>query len=130
MITTPAAIQTFPMRIGGADVASSQTMDVVLPYDGSVVAKVHTGDRAALALAVSTAREGARAMAMLANYERAELLERIGALVARDAEILARWITLETGKPIKEARLEASRAQDTLRAAAAAARDLHGEVVP
>src|SRR5260221_13606335 len=123
MATTTAAIETFPMRIGGEDVPSSQRMDVVLPYDGSVVARVHTGDRAALVLAVSTAREGARVMAKLANYERAELLERIATLVARDVEILARWIALETGKPIKEARLEASRGQDTLRAAAASARE-------
>ena len=100
MASATTAVQTFPMRIGGEDVGSPQTMEVILPYDGSVVARVHTGNRAALALAVATAREGARAMAALANYERAELLERIANLVARDVETLARWICLETGKPI------------------------------
>ena len=117
------------MHIGSEDVTSSQTMDVLLPYEGSVVARVHAGDRHSLARAVKAAREGASAMAALANYERADLLERIAKLLRRDLEHIAHWICLETGKPIKEARLEANRGLDTLRAASIAARELRGEVV-
>jgi acyl-CoA reductase-like NAD-dependent aldehyde dehydrogenase len=129
MATLTTAVETFPMRIGGEDVTSAQTMDVVLPYDGSVVARVHAGDCAALARAVAAARQAATAMAALPNCERADLLERIATFLRRDVEHIAHWICLETGKPIKEARLEANRGLETLRAAAIAARDLHGEVV-
>ena len=122
------------MHIGGEDVVSPQTpsniMDILLPYDGSVVARVHAGDGATLEQAVAAAREGARAMAALSNYQRADLLERIAALLKRDAEEIAGWICLETGKPIKEARIEANRGLDTLKAASIVARELHGEVVP
>jgi len=58
-------------------------------------------------------------MEKLANYERAELLEQIAALVARDVETLARWIALETGKPLKK-RFSKPRAARTPCAAAAA----------
>ena len=63
------------MRIGGEEVYSSSTMDVVLPYDGSVVARVYTGDGEMLARAIAAAKEGAAAMAKLRPYERADLLE-------------------------------------------------------
>jgi len=124
------AMETFPMYIGGEAVVSPQTMDIVLPYDGSVVARVYAGDGASLEKAVAAAREGARAMAALSNFERAELLERIATLLKRDAEDIAHWICVETGKPIKEARIEANRGLDTLKAASIVARELHGEVIP
>ncbi len=47
-----------------------------------------------------------------------------------DQEQLAQLICSETGKPIKEARVEASRSVNTLIAAAHEARELRGEVVP
>jgi acyl-CoA reductase-like NAD-dependent aldehyde dehydrogenase len=65
-----------------------------------------------------------------AVYERAELLERMRRLLERDAAEFARLITLETGKPIREAQGEVSRAVQTLIASADAARNLRGEVVP
>jgi acyl-CoA reductase-like NAD-dependent aldehyde dehydrogenase len=126
---TTLAVETFPMRISGDDVTSPEVMDVLLPYDGSVIARVCAGDRDTLSRAVQAARQGARAMAALANCDRADLLERIATLLRRDIEPIAHWICLETGKPIKEARLEANRGLDTLRAASIAARELRGEVV-
>ncbi len=69
-------------------------------------------------------------MAVLTLYERAELLERIRALLAQDAEEFARLIASETGKPIREARVEVERSQQTLLASADGARNLHGEVIP
>ncbi len=118
------------MHIGGADARSPHTMDVVLPYDGSVVARVFSGDAPALDSAVAAARAASREMAAMANCERADLLERIAAGLKRDAEDIALAICRESGKPIKEARLEANRGLDTLKAASIAARELVGEVVP
>ena len=69
-------------------------------------------------------------MRELANYERADLLLRIADLVRRDLAEYAQIICAETGKPIKEAKVEAERALQTLIAAAHEARQLRGEVVP
>ena len=69
-------------------------------------------------------------MAAMSNYERADLLLKIRELLLRDVEEFAKLICMETGKPIKEARVEAQRSGETLVAAAHEARQLHGEVIP
>lgn len=120
----------YPLWIGGEAVTTPSTRTIQLPYDGTPVAEVYEADETAFARAVSAAVKGASAMAALTLWERAELLERIRALLAQHADEFARLITSETGKPLREARIEAERSQQTLLASADAARSLHGEVVP
>lgn len=103
---------------------------IALPYDGSPIAQVQEASSGFVDRAVDAASAGARAMAAMSNAERSDLLLRLHALIARDSAEIARLICLETGKPIQEARIEASRALQTVMAAAVAARDLHGEAVP
>lgn len=118
------------MFIGGEWVAAGAEQTVTLPYDGTPLGRVYKADAGMVARAIEAARQGARAMRELSNGERAELLERILALVRRDLEEFARLVACETGKPIKEARGEAERSLQTIIAAAQAARELRGEVVP
>lgn len=120
----------YPLWIGGEAVKTASTRTIQLPYDGTPVAEVYEADKAAFDRAVSAAVKGASAMAALTLWERAELLERIRTLLAQHADEFARLITSETGKPLREARIEAERSQQTLLASADAARSLHGEVVP
>jgi acyl-CoA reductase-like NAD-dependent aldehyde dehydrogenase len=129
-MSTALQVETYPCYIGGEWIETSRQFDVRLPYDGTLVARVHQGDAATLDQAVAAAREGHRAMAAMANCERADLLQRAAAILERDAEEFARILCLETGKPIREARVEAERARQTVLAAAHEARQLHGEVVP
>src|SRR5438105_484166 len=57
--------------------------------------------------AVAAAREGARAMSRMSPSERADLVRRIGAVLKKHEEDLARAIALDIGKPLWEARTEA-----------------------
>jgi acyl-CoA reductase-like NAD-dependent aldehyde dehydrogenase len=123
-------VESYSNYIGGKWVNAPQTDTIRLPFDGTPVATVPHGGAEQLTQAVDAAQEGARAMAALSNAERADLLLRIRTLLARDVEDFARLISSETGKPIKEARIEASRSGETLMAAAHEARQLRGEVVP
>ncbi len=127
---TSSHVESFPMFIGGEPVETDQLFDVRLPYDGTLVAQVHEADEDTLNDAVAAAREGAKAMAKLTAFERAELLTRVHDIVRRDVAEYTRLICMETGKPIKEARVEAERSQQTLIACAIEARQLHGEVIP
>src|SRR6185437_14490781 len=118
------------LYIGGEWVETPNYDEVKLPYDGSVVGRVaHAGD-SHVDQAVTAAAEGARVMAAMVNHERADLLLRIAEEVRNDEAQLAQLICSESGKPMKEARVEASRSVNTLIAAAHEARQLHGEVVP
>lgn len=130
MDATMTGKRDFPMLIGDESVRSAARRTVNLPYDGSPVAEVYEADAAVVDKAVVAAQAGAAAMAQLTQYERAELLERMRQLLQRDAEEFAHLISIESGKPIREARSEVARSQQTLLAAADAARQLKGEVVP
>jgi acyl-CoA reductase-like NAD-dependent aldehyde dehydrogenase len=103
---------------------------LTLAYDGSVIDTVSVADAAAVDRAVAAAETGAAAMARLTNSERYSLLMRAHGLMERDAGKFARTIALETGKPIREARVECDRALQTLIESAVAARELSGEAIP
>jgi acyl-CoA reductase-like NAD-dependent aldehyde dehydrogenase len=123
-------VQDYAMWVGGDALPSSRMYDVRLPYDGSVTAHVAEGDSASLEKACVAAQQGAAAMDALSNAERSDLLLRAASLIERDRAEFAMLLTLETGKPIKEARTEAERGYQTLIASAIAARELAGEAIP
>ncbi len=130
MSTVSMEKHDYPMLIGAEWVTTPTVQEIKLPYDGTPVGQVYQADAATVGRAIQAAEVGAEAMAALTQYERAELLERMRRLLERDAAEFARLITLETGKPIREAQGEVSRAVQTLIASADAARNLRGEVVP
>jgi acyl-CoA reductase-like NAD-dependent aldehyde dehydrogenase len=63
-------------------------------------------------------------------HERAAILDRVAAALAERQDEVARTICAEAGKPMKAARVEASRAVSTYTMAAVEARKLAGDVVP
>jgi acyl-CoA reductase-like NAD-dependent aldehyde dehydrogenase len=124
------AITPKPMFIDGGCVASADAYALQLPYDGTIFAHVASGDLNTLNRAIAAAGQGFRTMAQMSNAERSDLLLAVERLVARDAGELERTLAQETGKPLKEARIEVERASQTLIASAMAARELAGEAVP
>jgi acyl-CoA reductase-like NAD-dependent aldehyde dehydrogenase len=66
----------------------------------------------------------------LPAHERAAVLDRVAALLRERHDDVAATISLEAGKPMKAARVEAERAVSTFTMAAVEARRLAGEVVP
>jgi len=124
------ATLTYPLYIGGEWVDTAAHDVVRLPFDGSPVGEVPHGDASTVQRAVSAALKGAEAMAALANFERADLLQKIAEYVRRDRDEYTQIVCSETGKPVREARVEVDRAPQTLLAAAHEARQLRGEVVP
>jgi acyl-CoA reductase-like NAD-dependent aldehyde dehydrogenase len=129
-MTPTIKIESYKNYVGGEWIDTAAHETVRLPYDGTPVGEVPRAGAEMVDRAVAAARQGFNAMRQMANYERAELLLRILELVRRDNAEYARLICAETGKPIRESRVEASRALETLTAAAHEARQLHGEVVP
>jgi acyl-CoA reductase-like NAD-dependent aldehyde dehydrogenase len=99
------------------------------PYDGAELGHVPKHGKDDVDRAVSAA---ARALAEqpLPPWRRAEILDAGARLLAERAEDFARTIAQESAKPIKTARIEASRAVSTFTFAAAEARRLTGEMVP
>jgi acyl-CoA reductase-like NAD-dependent aldehyde dehydrogenase len=114
--------------IDGEWVETGAWLDVTSPYSGELVGRVAKGGRAEAQRAVDAA---ARALeSPLPAHKRAEILVKVAGLIGRRHEEVARTISDESGKPIKTARVEASRAMSTYTFAAVEARKLGGEMVP
>ncbi|MDW8343182.1 MAG: aldehyde dehydrogenase family protein [Verrucomicrobiae bacterium] len=118
------------MCVGGEWLDTGKSIEVIHPFDGSVVDTVPVARAEDVERALERAVEGARVMAKMPAWERAQVLRRTADSIEREAEQWARTITLEEGKPIQEARLEVARAVETLRLSAEEARRIHGETVP
>jgi acyl-CoA reductase-like NAD-dependent aldehyde dehydrogenase len=116
------------LLVDGEWVETRDWQEVRSPYSGDVVARVPRADSELVRRAVDAA---ARALKEpLPAHRRAEILDRVAALLAERQEEVARTISAEAGKPIKAARVEAQRAVSTYTTAAVAARTLAGEMIP
>jgi acyl-CoA reductase-like NAD-dependent aldehyde dehydrogenase len=130
-MTTSTQLQLACRNYVGGEWIDTPQHDVVrLPYDGSPVGEVPHAGLDVVDKAVAAARKGLAAMREMSNYERADLLLKVGELMKRDQAEYAQIVCAETGKPIKEAAVEVSRGLETVKAGAHEARQLHGEVVP
>jgi acyl-CoA reductase-like NAD-dependent aldehyde dehydrogenase len=116
------------LLIGGEWIETGDWLDVRSPYSRDVVGRVAKGGATETRRAIDAAE---RALAEpLPAHKRAEILVKVAGLIGRRHEEVARTISDEAGKPIKTARVEASRAMSTYTFAAVEARKLAGEMVP
>ncbi|BAS27924.1 aldehyde dehydrogenase family protein [Limnochorda pilosa] len=103
--------------------------DVRNKFTGEVLARVSVASREDVARAVRAARLAAD-RGPLPAYQRYEILLRARDLLTERVEDFARTIAAESGKPLKEARVEVSRAVQTLTLSGEEAKRIHGEGVP
>jgi acyl-CoA reductase-like NAD-dependent aldehyde dehydrogenase len=114
--------------IDGEWVESGEWIDVLSPYDGELVGRVAKVGAEETHRAIDAAETAMQSP--LPAHERAAILDRVATLLAERSEQAARTISAEAGKPIKAARVEASRAVSTYTMAGVEARKLVGDVVP
>src|SRR5438128_2077056 len=116
------------LLIGGEWIETGDWLDVRSPYSHEVVGRVARGGAEETRRAIDAAE---RALAEpLPAHKRAEILVKVAGLIGRRHEEVAHTIADEAGKPIKAARVEASRAMSTYTFAAVEARKLAGEMIP
>jgi glyceraldehyde-3-phosphate dehydrogenase (NADP+) len=120
----------FKILIDGQWRATEKELDVVSPFDGAVVGMTYLGGPADIEDAVSSASAAFKKLKALSAYERADIIKNVVKGLERRAEELARIITLEAGKPLKDARTEVSRSVNTFNIASDEARRMGGEVIP
>jgi glyceraldehyde-3-phosphate dehydrogenase (NADP+) len=105
-------------------------ISVINPYTGQEVGRVPRGTREDVDHAVRVAQEGATAMRAMPLHCRAAILAETARLLIAETEPLARLITAEAGKTIRETRAEVARAAGIFQLAAEETRRLHGETLP
>lgn len=116
--------------IGNEWVPSKRLMEVLNPYDGSVVGRVGIASAEDLDRAVQAAATAFESFRELPAYQRAEVLARAAQLIAEREEKLAQLLVREIAKPVRDARVEVRRAVNTFAVAAEEAKRIQGEMVP
>jgi acyl-CoA reductase-like NAD-dependent aldehyde dehydrogenase len=129
MATQTVRAADHKLLAAGEWIETGEWGEVRSPYDGSLVGRVAEGDAALVDRAAKAAQEAFES-AEFPQHERAAVLDRAAGLVGERIEDLALMIAAEAGKPLKTARVEATRCVDTLTFSATEARKLSGGTVP
>src|SRR5213082_788855 len=114
--------------VAGEWVETGDWLEVRSPYSGEVVGRVAKAGAGETRRAIDAAEQAMREP--LPAHKRAEILVKVAMQLGRRHDEVARLISDEAGKPMKAARVEATRAMSTYTFAAVEARKLAGEMIP
>jgi acyl-CoA reductase-like NAD-dependent aldehyde dehydrogenase len=127
--------ETLPgtLIVGGKCVAakSGKTIDTMNPASGAVLTTLARAEAVDVDEAVRSARAGFAAWSKVAHADRAQILWKVGEIMMKRLEELARLETLDTGKPIAASRMvDVPRSADTFFYFSGWATKIHGETIP
>jgi acyl-CoA reductase-like NAD-dependent aldehyde dehydrogenase len=123
-------LQRYRTQIAG-ELRDTEKFELIRsPFDNEPVAEVGQASPSDLELAIATAHDAFESGKRPATYQRAELLERIARTLHERSAELAELITRESGKPLRYARAEVTRAVLTFTLGAGESRRIGGEVLP
>ncbi|MBL8311191.1 MAG: aldehyde dehydrogenase family protein [Burkholderiales bacterium] len=116
-------------RVAGA---SGECIDVLDPSDGQVFAQIARGTAHDIGVAVAAARRAADggAWSRLAPVERGRLLRKLGDAIAAHHDELALLEQRDCGKPVKQARADATACARYFEFYSGACDKLHGDTIP
>jgi acyl-CoA reductase-like NAD-dependent aldehyde dehydrogenase len=128
---TPAAVKPHPIFLAGRWVDSPDALEIANPaHPDRPAGATYNATPEQYEEAVQAAVKAFETTRRLPAYERGALLRAISAGIKDRREELGRTITLESGKPIRDALVEVDRASLTFRLGAEEAERLVGEVIP
>jgi len=112
------------------DASDGAVIDVINPANGEKIDSVPSATSTDVAEAVEIARKAQPIWAKVPVWQKAEIMMTFLDLVERDKEMLAKTLSQETGKPIREARGEIANIFIAFKAFSEKAKHLYGEVLP
>ncbi|WP_332631596.1 NAD-dependent succinate-semialdehyde dehydrogenase [Halalkalibacter flavus] len=116
--------------IGGEWVSLNEQIDVINPSTGELVGKVPKGGALEAERAVDAAHEVFSKWSTLTANERSELMMNWHQLIKEETEEIAKLMTAEQGKPLKEAIGEVGYANSFLSWYAEEGKRIYGETIP
>ncbi|MEO0895080.1 MAG: NAD-dependent succinate-semialdehyde dehydrogenase [Bacteroidota bacterium] len=118
--------------IGGewVDAIRSKTLDVINPFDGKKVGTVPDMGVEDCRLAIESASAAFGSWSRLAAHERSHILKKWYQLQIENLDDLATILTLEQGKPLREAKGEIAYGASFVEWFAEEARRAYGDVIP
>jgi succinate-semialdehyde dehydrogenase/glutarate-semialdehyde dehydrogenase len=124
---TDIQLQIAGQWVGGA---AGATIQILNPATGEAIGTVAKAEKADLDRALAAAEAGFRVWKKVSGFDRYKILRKAAELLRARAEAIAQNMTLEQGKPLAEARMEANAAGDIVDWFAEEARRTYGRVIP
>ena len=108
----------------------SAVIEVANPFSGAIIDTVPKASAADVDRAIDSAVRGAAVMAAIPGYDRFTILRKAADLMRQRADDLARTLSSEEGKTLREALFEVDRSAQTIELSAEEAKRLGGEYLP
>ena len=119
-----------PFYLAGHWVSSDSVLEVRNPFNEQIVGITSFASADQLEEAINAATTVMPALRELATFERAGILANLASRMRGERDEIARLISLEAAKPIRDAEVEADRGIFTVETAAEEAKRIDGEVLP
>ena len=106
-----------------------ETYDVINPATEEVLGKASKASENDVNKALKSAEKGLEIWRKTPPWERAKIIRKIAALMRERSDILAKWLTLEVGKPLAEATGEVGGAADIFEWNSEETKRIYGQIV-
>ncbi|WJI09852.1 aldehyde dehydrogenase family protein [Methanobacterium sp. CWC-01] len=118
------------MLINGKLEDKNNNIPVINPFNNELVDKVPLGNVEDVKGAILAANRACKLMDEMSSRKLSRILTDVHQELRENKEDMARLITLETGKTIRDSRMEMQRTLETLQLSAEECKRIYGETVP
>ncbi|MFA0834692.1 MAG: lactaldehyde dehydrogenase [Methanobacterium formicicum] len=118
------------MLINGNLIDKEDKIAVINPFNNQTVDEVPVGDAKDARAAIDAAYKAKKSLNEMSSRKLSRILNDIHQDLKEKHQEISELITLETGKPIRESKVEMDRSLQTLIMAAEESKRIHGETVP
>jgi len=108
---------------------NGETYDVINPATEEVLGKASKASENDVSMALKSAEKGLEIWRKTPPWERAKIIRKIADLMRERTDVLAKWLTLEVGKPLAEAAGEVGGAADIFEWNSEETKRIYGQIV-
>ena len=109
--------------------SSGETYDVINPATEEILGKASKANEKDIDMALQSAQKGFEIWKNTSPWERSKVIRKISELIRKKKDVLANWLTLEVGKPLKESLGETVGAADIFEWSSEEAKRIYGETL-
>ncbi len=109
--------------------SGKETYEVINPATEELIGKASKANENDVNTCLNSASEGFKIWKNTSPWERSKIIRKIADLIRKKNKDLAKWLTLEVGKPLTESLVEANGAADIFEWSAEEAKRIYGETL-
>ena len=109
--------------------SSGETYEVINPATEEIIGKASKANKDDINLSLKSAEKGLLIWKNTSPWERSNIIRKISDIIRKKTDVLSKWLTLETGKPLAEGMNEANGAADIFEWSAEESKRIYGETL-